>query len=264
MTTIMWNRNARMSGFHKQGLISIAIVVLLIKISKLSAQEIYGKNDIWFFNLTEYQYQSKWIIGNELHFRYDDGLRDKQQFLIRPYISFLSNSKVFYTTGYTYINTYEYGNYALPATKKEHNVWEQINVKNKLGKLSMENRYRLEHRLQSTYDLSIAEFNFKKLDFSNRFRYRLTIKRPIVNKYFIQLFNEFWIQSNRNILDASFDRNWLYLGIGKKMSEVISMQIGYLHQNIKKTANRFERHPTLQVSLVIKLNRDNHKEKADD
>jgi len=230
--------------------------LLLFSATKLKAQEVYGKDDVWFLTLTEYQLNQKWTFGNELHLRFNDGFKDKQQILIRPYVSWSRNLKVQYSVGYTYINNYPYSKYPLQATKPEHNIWEQLMLRNTIGKLTLDHRYRMEHRFESTYDISEEVFDFEETSFSNRFRYRISLKRPIAKTYFINLFNELWIQSNKGLMDLTFDRNWIYIAIGKNISKSTSLQLAYFHQNIRKSANRFERHPTLQISLAIKTNQD--------
>lgn len=219
-------------------------------------QKVYGKSDVWLLLLNGVEITDQWSVGNELHLRYDDGFRDKEQLLIRPFVNYKASEQVVLSAGYTYIKTYPYGKYPLPADKPEHNVWEQITLKHSLGKASVSHRYRIEQRFLSTYNPVNEDYNFSRTSHSNRFRYRLTLKHPIGRQFFLQAFDEFWIKSDSHLLNASFDRNWMYVGIGRKFGFGLTLQLAYLHQNTRVDTEKYERHPTAQLTIQydLKLN----------
>jgi hypothetical protein len=43
------------------------------------------------------------------------------------------------------------------------------------------------------------------------------------------------------------------VGLGHKFSDLLSIQVAYLHQHAKNNPTRFERHPTLQLTADIHL-----------
>ena len=85
----------------------------------------------------------------------------------------------------------------------EHRIYQQFITKQKLGRVLVQHRYRIEER-------------FLKDDFQMRFRYFLGINIPInkktmeKNTVYLSTYNEVFI----NAVSPLFDRNRLYGAIG--------------------------------------------------
>lgn len=233
------------------------LIVLFFGFSfgQVNAQEIevFGKTNVWFLLLNHYKFNDNWSVGNELHMRFDDGFKDKQQLLIRPFINYTKNKKEIYTLGYTYINTYPYGKYPVKSNQAEHNIWEQLTLNHQSGKFNFSHRYRLEHRFISVYDTIAKEYNYKDTKFQNRFRYRITVRYDINDKMFLNFFDELWVGSKNEVVQVAYDRNWIYGGVGYRINPKISIQMAYLHQHIQKNLFLYERHPTIQFTADVAL-----------
>ncbi len=158
-------------------------------------------------------------------------------------------SSVEYSVGYSYIRSFPYRSEVIQLARPEHNVWEQLTLKHQSGKRSITHRYRLEHRSQGVLVETANEPKVESYAFSNRFRYRLTMKHPIGERYFIHAFDEVWVRMNDDFGQGKFDRNWLYVGLGRKIKKGANIQLAYLHQSIQLTDGDYERHPTLQLTL---------------
>ena len=156
-----------------------------------------------------------------------------------------------FSIGYSFIQNYPYGKYPLKGDKPEHNIWEQVTVNQLLGNIKISHRYRLEQRFHSSYNLNKMEYDFSQITHSNRFRYKITIKHPIGWKYFAQAFCELWIASDSHLNNTSFDRNWIYAGLGRRFDNGLSVQVAYLHQKIKVKEELYERHPTYRLPLHV-------------
>lgn len=217
-----------------------------------NAQEIFGKPNVWFFQLTSYQLNKNWLVGNEIHARFDDYLRDPQQLLIRPFVSFHKREELKFSAGYTFITTYPYGAYPLSENLPEHNVWEQVELKQVLGKTKLIHRYRLEQRWIGNFVLNTEnrEFEVNGYNFRNRFRYRFTAIVDLSEKWFLHFFDELFIRSGQNLSQIDFDRNWFSAGAGYKLGNQINFQLAYMHHYAKITSDLYERHHTLLVSMV--------------
>jgi len=224
-----------------------------------TAQVVHGKADVWTSLITNYQINKKWSVGNELHFRMDNWLSEPEQFLIRPSVSYKIKPKLKASLGYTYAHTFSYGDFALPAERPEHNVWEQISIGQKIGKVSLTHRYRLEQRFQSLLDPTEGKYTFNKINFANRFRYRLTVKIPLYKTLSLNAFDELWVGASGDFKKIAFDRNWFYAGLGWQATGYMSLQLGYLHQYVQNNPDRFERHHTVQLTLKFTFK---NKEKA--
>ncbi|MEQ9301201.1 MAG: DUF2490 domain-containing protein [Cyclobacteriaceae bacterium] len=225
------------------------LAILLMVTPALKAQVTEDYTDAWFLLLTDYKVNERWTLGNELHWRNVNFLKDKEQLLVRPYVDYHANENVTFSAGYTYIRSYPYRQEAFKITRPEHNVWEQVTLQHGSGKFTLSHRYRLEHRFQGVFRPDDSgQFEVDGYEFTNRFRYRFTLKHPIGEKYFLHIFDELWVKADDDFQNAHFDRNWLYLGLGRKLGTHSNVQIAYLHQMIRLNALLYERHPTLQLT----------------
>ncbi|MEQ8924426.1 MAG: DUF2490 domain-containing protein [Fulvivirga sp.] len=219
------------------------------------SQEIHGRDDIWFLMINTFKLNDKWDVGNELHMRFDDYLNDDQQFLIRPFFNYHANVSVTYSGGYTYIRTYPYGQYPLPDTKPEHNIWEQVTFNQQINNFSLAHRYRLEHRWQGNLvQQTDGSFDVDDYDFSHRLRYRLMYRRPFNDQWALVLFDEFFLNISDDLKNVGFDRNWLFLGANYSFTERLSLLGGLMHHYAKNSPDRFERHPTAWFILDWRFN----------
>ena len=219
------------------------------------AQRVYGEPDIWFLFQGKYVLSPQWEIGGEVHLRFDDYLHDPQQLLLRPSISFQSGKKVKYSVGYTFIETYPYGAVPLLRNLPENNIWEQVSLKDHMGKWTIDHRYRLEQRWQGKIrpNVEAQGYQIDGYRFSHRFRYRLSLTHPIGQKYFVRFRDELWIRANESLNRVGFDRNWLYIGGGFKVNKAITIQLAWLHQYIRHSFELYEEHPTFQLSIDWRL-----------
>ncbi|XOV95010.1 MAG: DUF2490 domain-containing protein [Bacteroidota bacterium] len=234
---------------------ALFFTLIILNTNQVNAQEVHGEPDVWFLLLNHYKLNDNWSLGNEFHMRFDDYLNDKEQLLIRPFLNYHANPNVVFTVGYTFINTYPYGQYPLPASKPENNIWEQVTLIQNVGKINIQHRYRWEHRWQGDLVQNAPgdPFIVDGFSYSNRFRYRITVRRPISERLFINVFDELWIRMDEHLRNVDFDRNWLYLALGLKLNDKVSLQAAYLHHYAKNNPTRFEKHPTLQFTVDARL-----------
>ena len=202
---------------------SFRLIVILLLIPFLANSQV-KKNDVWFLLLNHYEINSDWSVGNEFHYRLTDFLKTNKQIIIRPFVTF-SNKDIDYTIGYSYINNF---------STIENNIWEQISLNHESNKIKYSHRFRLEHRFVN--------------NFSNRFRYRFTLKYPISNKWFFNLFDEIWIKTDSKFRNPEYDRNWIYFGVGYKPINNSNIQLAYLHQNTNIGID-YMINPTIQLSF---------------
>jgi hypothetical protein len=224
-------------------------LLTLIFFTKSFGQETHGDPEFWFLMLNHYKIDDQWAVGNELHIRRTAFMSDQKQFILRPFVNFKPGESVVYSVGYSYIKTQPYGEYPLPDALPEHNFWEQVTVNQSLGKTTLSHRYRMEHRYQGNLierppsgNVEVDGYNF-----SNRFRYRLTLRKPINDDYFIHIFDELWVSADRNFKQAAYNQNWIYLGMGRNVGNG-NIQLAYLHQHAS-SGGIVERHPTLQLTF---------------
>jgi hypothetical protein len=233
-----------MKNSIKWMILSIGILTSLYSIS----QERIVKSDFWFTNLNHLKIGEKWAIGNEIHLRRTDFLKTDEQLIVRPWLTFKPNKFFATSVGYSYVRTYPYTSYMLQFPVEEHNVWEQVTLYHESKRVKFSHRIRLEQRFRKKYEQQADEtYHFSGFGFSQRFRYRLTLKVPFAKRFFFMAFNEIWVKTDGNFTNPTYDRNWLYLGFGVKPFKNATIQLGYLHQSVKVGTSYQEIHPTFAV-----------------
>ncbi|SMD31949.1 Protein of unknown function [Reichenbachiella faecimaris] len=224
-------------------------IILLFSVVDVCGQEVEGELGGWFLILNHYSINEKWRVGNELHVRRNYGIKEQEQFLIRPYIDYKLNENAILTAGYTYLKTSQVAQTQLPIAVPENNVWEQLTLNQTYGKLMISHRYRMEHRfIGMPEEDAQGDYVIDGHKFANRFRYRLTVKRDLGDIWFAHLFNEVWIHQD-GLKPSSFDRNWLYAGVGYRVAKTGNVQLGYMHQWVKSGSENYMKRPTLQLTL---------------
>jgi len=219
----------------------ILYFLVFICIPNLISSQI-NKNDLgsWgmFFNQT--RIHNKWSLHSEIQFRSYEIKPNTEQLLIRGGINYHYNKSVIFTGGYGWITNYKDdadGDFLKPPTVNENRIWQQMQLKNNIGRVFLEHRYRIEQRW-------INQSN--STNYKNRIRYLLRLSIPInkkeikKNTIFVGLHDEVFIHLN----STPFDRNRLYGALGYQFNLITNIQIGYLFQSVGSVSKQY-----LQLSL---------------
>jgi len=219
----------------------------------VSAQEriVTDNEHAWFSYFGDHPISKRWELHLEGQWRrHDVGLK-WQQLLIRPGVNFALNQNVILTTGYGFVDTFEYGDYPVPYRFPEHRLFEQLLLKQNLGKLDIQHRYRLEQRfLGVRSDPAVDQIDSSR--YENRFRYMMRFNIPLTadKKFYIGTFDEFFINFGRNVAANIFDQNRAYIALGFPIAQGTRVEVGYLFQILQQRNGRiFEFNHTFQVNL---------------
>ncbi len=212
----------------------LLFLVLLSIINFTNAQDT-GEDEwgAWYMYFGTNQISDKLSIHSEAQFRYYEVTSSFNQLLLRTGLNYHINDEAIATIGYGYINTD--GTFAdIPdeENSNEHRIFEQFILKNKVGKFKFEHRYRLEQRFISTQNDDFTE---------HRARYRLQLTYPINEKWFLNAYDEVFI----NLQEPIFGQNRLYGAIGYNVKSNFSIQLGYLKNHF--TGINFDR---LQLGVI--------------
>lgn len=236
----------------------VMVVIALILTTNTKAQTTVkdGYTNTWFTLLNRFQLNKNWSVSNEIHNRYGEFLQTQGHFLLRPSIDYTVNEYVEFVVGYSFIHSSPYTPYSLPIAKSENNFWEQVILKNSVGKVKILHRFRQENRWIDHVSKINGENKINGVDYANRFRYRFVLNVDL-HKFkesdkaiFFAAFNEIWLTQNDHLVPTDFSRNWLYLGLGYKFNKSTNVQAGYMHQYDKVGANSFIATPILQVTMT--------------
>lgn len=191
----------------------------------------------------------------EYQWRRTGGFTNWQQSLLRGAIQYRLNEKVSIAAGYGWIETFVYGDYPIASNGNfpEHRLYEQVQLKNSLKKLSIAQRLRMEQRWlgrrAATVDRRIEEWLF-----SHRFRYLLRLQHPLSKdeRFYVAAADEIFIGAGKNVGVNIFDQNRLMLLMGFKINDDVSFEAGYLSQTLVQ-ARRINNHTILQDNRGLML-----------
>lgn len=236
----------------------LALLVTLSITPTFAQTVIKGNVNTWGLLLNRFYLSDKFTITNEFHERTGDFLQDQGTFIFRPSIDYSLNDAVELSAGYSFVRSYPYTPYSLPIARNEHNIWEQAFLKQKVGKVSLQHRFRLEHRFIQHIDAPKAPgetFTLNGSDFANRFRYRFVLSFDIAqvnngkHTIFFNGFDELWINQSDNLMPTTFTRNWIYTGLGYKFNPDFNIQLAHMHQYDAVGVNTFVSSSIIQLSV---------------
>ena len=216
------------------------IIVLTLAAIHVNAQQTgTDKTGNWLMYFGTTKLSDKYSLHTEAQLRLYEPFGNFNQALLRTGINYHINNSALVTVGYGYIPTETFDK-ELPVNRSvEHRIWEQFILKNNIGRLFFEHRYRLEQRW-----LSSSADNW----YLNRLRYRILVNIPLNNAQmaektlFLSLYDEVFL----NVTDTPFDQNRLFAALGYKINKNLSLQAGYLRHRLG--ANNYDR---LQFALFL-------------
>lgn len=239
------------------------LIVLFISAfySSFSQKQIDSQSHAWVMYTGNHKLSEKWGIHTEYQWRRSDFFQDWQQSLMRLGVEYYNKENVQFTVGYGWIKTFPYGSQPIAHSNNEHRIWEQMILKNKVGRFDFQHRYRLEQRFIENWQLNNSnEFNVDGFLFRQRVRYRLLITLPLSRKemkdntLFLAVYDEPFLGFGKGIGKNILDQNRLYGALGWRFNKDFNVQLGYMNQYvIKSDGIKAERNHTLQIGLTYNL-----------
>ncbi|MDF0706132.1 DUF2490 domain-containing protein [Flagellimonas okinawensis] len=214
------------------------ILFIIFGLSTVHAQQ-PGEDELgaWYMYFGTNKVSERWSVHTEAQFRFYETTSNFNQMLLRTGLNYHINENAIATGGYAFIDTdntfYEFEG---ELNSKEHRIFEQFILKNKVWELLFEHRYRLEQRF-----LDFGETT----DTQHRARYRIQMTLPLTNTFFLNFYDELFI----NLQDDLFGQNRLYGAVGVNITENSNIQIGYLR-------NQFSNAVYDRLQLAIFYNPD--------
>lgn len=211
-------------------------IVLLTTLLSFSFQSkaqtepiVYTGQEMWFLLLNKFEISDHWSAGNELHIRRHDYFNQQKQLIVRPWIDYKAADGFVASFGYSYLRSAGHGEFIDDITTNEHNIWEQVTLSHSpWSNVEFSHRLRLEHRWSQVQPEPMDEDI--PVVYRNRFRYRLTAKVDISERWYVHIFDELWVNVNEGIHITNFDRNWIYTGIGYNINDQLAVELAYLNQ----------------------------------
>lgn len=196
------------------------------------------KVDDHFFGYFEVQPR----IGNNLVGPTDPAEGDHFSLLIvRPAVGYQVNKVMSVWQGYAWAPSY------LPRYRNENRIWQQVMFENKIKKLTIINRTRLEERwFENSGGTSV------------RARHLVRGLYPIgkSKKWSLVASEEYFVNLNsaQNAPKSGFDQNRFFIGFNRKINDTMNFETGYMLNFVNRAdplADRFNHAILLGVNMVL-------------
>lgn len=211
---------------------AISLAFVLIWATNSFAQE----NDqlgSWYMYFGNYRFKdSPWAIHGEAQYRNYNLLGDLDQLLLRTGLQYnLKSGQASFLAGYASITSGALGE--SNETIHENRIYQEAILKQKLGRIGINHRYRFEQRWIENQDLR------------TRFRYALFLNFPLNSKdlaekgsIYLQIYDEIFINGQKTErVNQIFDRNRLYGGFGYRITKGFAFQLGFMEQTTANFSN---------------------------
>lgn len=191
-----------------------------------------------YFNQT--RLHENWSIHSEVQYRSFEINPNTEQLMFRLGVNYHINNNYSTSLGYAYVPNFAFDKENIKGIQvSENRIWQQFLMKNTIGRVNFEHRYRLEQRwLQTT--------NGDK--YLNRIRYLLRVMVPLNKKQienqtlFLNFYNELFIHFS----NTPFDRNRLFGALGYQLTTNLNIQLGNLAQTVGTATRHY-----LQTAVVF-------------
>lgn len=219
----------------------LTVLITLIAFNAGAQQPGEEENGIWYMYFGMNRIAERWSIHTEAQFRYFETKGNFNQMLLRTGMNYHINDNAIATFGYAYIDTdptfLDNQSTSAPIEMpiltddlKENRIFQQFILKNKVWEFNFEHRYRLEQRFLENRDLNTT---FTE----HRARYRLQATLPLTNTFFLNFYDELFI----NLQNELFGQNRLYGAVGVNITENSNLQLGWLRNQFTNAVfNRFQ------------------------
>lgn len=216
----------------------------------------------WVVYTGDHQVAKKWAIHTEYQMRRVNWLRDPQQQLARLGLVHTLSERVKVSGGYTYFQSHRYGAYAeVPGrAEPENRLYEDLTLKDQLGRLGLQQRVRLEQRWLGARAPS-GEGPVQQWEYQNRIRYQLAATFPLQGptiddgEFYLAGFDELFISFGQNVGQNVFNQNRLSGGLGFRLTSQARAELNYLYQ-VRSHADPdpISGHPVVELNQGVTLN----------
>lgn len=216
-------------------------------------KDIAVQYNTWYMYFGNHRLSDKLGLHTEYQWRRHEWSESWQQSLMRVGLDYYVTENSMLTAGYGWIESFPYGEQPIAATFTEHRIWQQWVINQRVRRLYVNHRYRLEQRF-------LEQPGTDDYVFRQRARYRLMTILPIGHRdltdhsFFLSAYAEPFISFGKGVGANILGQNRLYLALGYRVNPQVNFQLGYLNQYvIKADGKRHERNHDLQIGLTYNL-----------
>ncbi|SHI95327.1 Protein of unknown function [Hymenobacter daecheongensis DSM 21074] len=203
------------------------------------AKRIRDENAIgWYVYEGDHKLGPRWRIHTEYQWRRVGFIRDWQQSLARLGAGYQLRPRLVLGGGYTHLTTHVYGDYPTADTGvpfPEHRAYQDAQLSDTLGRLTLGQRVRLEQRwigqLPETGGRAVQHWQYQ-----SRIRYQLAATLPLqgprldAGEWYLTGFDEVFLSFGRHVGSSVFNQNRLAGGVGFQVRDNFRLELLYLNQ----------------------------------
>lgn len=212
-------------------IVTMLTIIFTCAFNNLQAQQktrvVNNQTQSWISVNSTQRFTSKWGIVADLHYRANQLFVNPNFFFARAGVNYWLADNITFTVGYAHM-------WLAPTTlgwhtySNENRIYEQAQIVNKIGRVTMLNRIRNEQRWQEKI---VADTSTHTNKFTDRIRYLASFTIPVVkNPYFPALVvsDELSMQTGKEVVYNIFDQNRLFFGIKQRLNKNLNFDLGYM------------------------------------
>lgn len=184
-------------------------------------------NMLWGGYYNTLDLNSKWSIISDVQIRTNNWQENLSQSLIRSGLSYKLTERLNITNGFAYFNYFINNSIG----RNEYRPWQEFGFNDKIWKLKISHRYRLEERInqkqKNTTPTDEYNFNF-------RVRYKIDLRYPLKKEaekgsnVFLIAGNELMVNFGKQVGYNFFDQNRTSIGVHLELNDKLGFQFQYL------------------------------------
>lgn len=196
----------------------------------------------WYVYQGTFKLNDKWDVYTEYQWRRDNWIHNWMQSQIRAGVQYNLNKQASFLLGYSFINTYVYGDYPLASKGypfPEHRTYQQMVLKNPIGRFDFTHRLRLEQRwigqMNALPDRSVHNWRY-----TNRVRYMMRVNFPLKGntlddkEFYLASYDEIFVSFGDKVKSNIFDQNRFAAMLGFKLNSTFRIEGGFFQQMLQQ------------------------------
>jgi hypothetical protein len=205
--------------------------------SRLSTYNAIG----WINYFGNFKLGKSWGIHTEYQWRRANWVQHWQQSLLRYGVNYQPKPSVLLRAGGAWVETFPYGEYPINGMGKaftEHRLFQMAQLTHREGPSELSHRFMLEQRFVGRYALA-SDSRETSYPLLHRARYLVRLKYPLHTHpethktTYVAAYNELFIGFGRQVNNNVFDQNRIGLLLGRKWSDFLTVEAGYLNQTLQ-------------------------------
>ncbi len=237
----------------------LGVFFLVFVSSQLVKAQVQDRHVGWYGLVTSVNLNKKWFFSTDIALRSSDKWAHFQTVFFRPGIGYRINSKASVTIGYNLLHSRvvlsNIGGYT-----DEHQFWQQLVFRWPLKHVLLTQRTMLEERIVPKAVLSGNKVSTDSYSFAGRTRIMIRAMFPFkgngsFTKGFYALAQEetfFNLWNKKATNNSVFDQSRNIVGLGRRFSTHLDMDLGYQYRRIVGAAAKFNDH-IIQLGMNLRL-----------